>query len=70
MVSANPDPGQFNNSRVRPIPLGNDNLQFKHDIAIMQQLDQNGKYFLDLRETFRFYLFVTRRICVPYLALL
>jgi hypothetical protein len=42
MVSANPDPGQFqNNSRVRPIPLGNDNLQFKHDIAIMQQLDQN-----------------------------
>ena len=27
--------------RIRPIPIGNDHLQFKHDAAIMNQLDQN-----------------------------
>ena len=43
MVSANSGASDMNNARVKPIPLGHDNLQFKHDIAIMQQLDQNGK---------------------------
>jgi len=41
MVSANSGASDMNNARVKPIPLGHDNLQFKHDIAIMQQLDQN-----------------------------
>lgn len=27
--------------RARPIPIGNDNLQLKHDPQIMNQLDQN-----------------------------
>ena len=34
---------QDTNHRVKPIPIGNDNLGFKHDLAIMEQLDKNGK---------------------------
>ena len=40
MVQANPTrPG----GRAKPIPIGNDYLDLKHDPAIMSQLDTNGK---------------------------
>jgi len=29
--------------RVVPIPIGQDNLNFKNDTAIMNQLEKNGK---------------------------
>ena len=32
-----------NTRRVRPIPIGEDHLQFKHDQQIQNQLDPNGK---------------------------
>ena len=54
MVQANPQPaaGASNNSRrVRPIPIGEDHLQFKHDTQIQGQLDHNGKFpWLPLRK--------------------
>jgi hypothetical protein len=40
MVSATNTVQAEGNSRVRPIPLGNDNLAFRHDLAIMNQLDE------------------------------
>ena len=47
MVQANPQPaaqgGSSNTRRVRPIPIGEDHLQFKHDPQIQGQLDHNGK---------------------------
>ena len=48
MVQANPTPaaagGQAGGTRkVRPIPIGEDHLQFKHDPQIQGQLDHNGK---------------------------
>ena len=45
MVQANPAPqgGNSNTRRVRPIPIGEDHLQFKHDPQIQGQLDHNGK---------------------------
>jgi len=30
--------------RVGPIPIGNDHLMFKHDSAIMNELEPNGKF--------------------------
>ena len=58
MVQANPTPaaqgGSSNTRKVRPIPIGEDHLQFKHDPQIQGQLDHNGKshcnYALHLTE--------------------
>ena len=36
--------GNSRAGRVRPIPIGEDHLQFKHDPQIQGQLDHNGKY--------------------------
>ena len=48
MVQANPQPaaqgGSSNTRKVRPIPIGEDHLQFKHDPQIQGQLDHNGKF--------------------------
>ena len=45
MVEAQPQAqGGSNNRRVRPIPIGEDHLQFKHDPQIQGQLDHNGKF--------------------------
>lgn len=41
MVSANQNSNQ--GGRARPIPIGEDHLQFKHDPQIQSQLDHNGK---------------------------
>ena len=47
MVQANPNidrpPAGSNTRKVRPIPIGEDHLQFKHDPQIQGQLDHNGK---------------------------
>ena len=47
MVEAQPQAaqgGSGGNRRVRPIPIGEDHLQFKHDPQIQGQLDHNGKF--------------------------
>ena len=45
MVQANPQPQPSRGAsmRARPIPIGEDHLQFKHDPQIQGQLDHNGK---------------------------
>ena len=46
MVQANPQPQPSRGAsmRARPIPIGEDHLQFKHDPQIQGQLDHNGKF--------------------------
>ena len=43
MVQANPVQNRAASMRARPIPIGEDHLQFKHDQVIQNQLDEKGK---------------------------
>ena len=43
MVQANPVQNRASSMRARPIPIGEDHLDFKRDQVIQNQLDEKGK---------------------------